>query len=261
VVITDAADNVGGGTPGDTPTLLRGLLAHRKSLAPGLVLVHMPDAAVMSLLEGVNIGDVVANIKIGGRIDTQWGPPVVLESATLVTKTDGPIRNCAIDGEFGGTGPTVETGRLACLALDNLRVVISEKPIIGPHQSVFTHVGLDPFAPTTKVVGLKSGTGWEVTYKGKVNGMIRSDCPGPMSYSIASYPWKEMRRPIFPLDMDVEWSPKQLTSEGPTDSTDETDTADSDTQFTVVCAFLVMFVLNNRRAGQAAVPLAEAQPE
>ena len=45
VVITDAADNVGGGTPGDTPAVLRELLANQGILDDGigLILVHYPD--------------------------------------------------------------------------------------------------------------------------------------------------------------------------------------------------------------------------
>ena len=75
-----------------------------------------------------------------------------------------------------------------------------------PHPSIFTKVGLDPFGEATKVVVLKSGTGWQTTYEGKCAAMIRADCPGPMNYNVASFPWEQVARPIYPLDEAMEWA-------------------------------------------------------
>ena len=65
----------------------------------------------------------------------------------------------------------------------------------------------------TKVVVLKSGTGWQTTYEGKCAAMIRADCPGPMNYNVASFPWEQVARPIYPLDEAMEWA-AEAGSEG-----------------------------------------------
>ena len=205
VVLTDAADNVGGGAPGDTPGVIVDLLKHKGLLADDeLAFLHVPDPDAISLLGGVATGaDVV--VPVAGKTDPMWGPPVEVVGK-LVARADGPIENCAPGGAFGGTGPVVETGKMVCIAVGNVRLVLSETKVQGPHPSIFTAVGLDPFVDA-KVVVLKSGTGWEVTYKGKCAEMIRADCPGPQSYNCARFPWEQLSRPIFPLDEGVAWPP------------------------------------------------------
>jgi len=205
VVITDAADNVGGGTPGDTPGVLRELLMHRELLGPdGLAFLHVPDPSAIETISDAEVGEVVT-VAVGGKVDTSFGDPVEVEG-TVLARVDGPIENCAPGGAFGGTGPTIETGLLVCIAVGNVRLVLSERKVQGPHPSIFTKVGLDPFGAATKVVVLKSGTGWQTTYEGKCAAMIRADCPGPMNYNVASFPWEQVARPIYPLDEAMEWA-------------------------------------------------------
>ena len=191
VVITDAADNVGGGTPGDTPDVLRQLLTHARVLAPNqLAMLHIPDpeavAAVLaqqqaaattsrSSSSGYASSTPVKYLKVGGKTDPLWGRPVTIENATLLAVAKGPIRNCAPGGgaysccpncicscssgdsgrkhqqqarltawlacsclvAFGGTGPTVDTGRLVCLGIGKqVRLVLSELKVQGPHVSI-----------------------------------------------------------------------------------------------------------------------------
>jgi microcystin degradation protein MlrC len=216
VVITDAADNVGGGTPGDTPAVLKELLAHRSLLTAGrdddddgLALLHVPDPDAIATLHasGATAGSQIT-VEVGGKVDPIWGEPVAV-TGVLQEWGQGPIENCAPGGAFGGTGPLVETGELALIAVDNVRLVLSELKVQGPHPSIFTAVGLDPFADAA-VVLLKSGTGWEVTYQPRGCLMIRADCPGPMSYNCTSFAWEQLSRPIFPLDWDATWAPRPL---------------------------------------------------
>jgi microcystin degradation protein MlrC len=191
VVITDAADNVGGGTPGDTPGVLRELLVHRDLFGlDDLAFLHVPDPSAIAAIGDAVVGSTVT-VAVGGKLDTSFGDPVEVEG-TVLARVDGPIENCAPGGAFGGTGPTIETGLLVCIAVGNVRLVLSERKVQGPHPSIFTTVGLDPFGASTKVVVLKSGTGWQTTYEGKCAAMIRADCPGPMNYNVASFPWEQV---------------------------------------------------------------------
>ena len=137
VVITDAADNVGGGAPGDTPGLLRELLANAAVLGkPGqTALLHFPDPAACRAAVAAGVGASV-ELEVGGKLDPQWGRPVSV-AGTVLAVADGPIENCAPGGAFGGTGPTVATGSLACIAVGNIRLVLSELKVQGPHPSIF----------------------------------------------------------------------------------------------------------------------------
>ena len=198
VVITDSADNVGGGTSGDTTTLLQGLLAARQAV-DGLILTHLPDAAAVAELTDASPGETVT-VAVGGKCDTQFGAPVVV-TGELLCVAGGPITN---DGKFGPDA-MIETGRILCLGIDNLRLVLTEGVIMGPQPSLFRKVGIEPFE--AKIVALKSGTGYKVTYGQVAKAVLRADCPGAMSYNIENFDFKRVPRPIFPLDREMEWQP------------------------------------------------------
>ena len=51
----------------------------------------------------------------------------------------------------------------------NIRLVLSQQKVQGPHPSLFEAVGLQPFGEGTAVVILKSGTGWEVLIRPYLN--------------------------------------------------------------------------------------------
>ena len=76
---------------------------------------------------------------------------------------------------------------------------------MGPQPSLFRKVGIEPFE--AKIVALKSGTGYKVTYGQVAAAVLRADCPGAMSYNIENFDFKRVLRPIFPLDREMEWRP------------------------------------------------------
>ena len=75
----------------------------------------------------------------------------------------------------------------------------------GAQPSLFRKVGIEPFE--AKVVALKSGTGYKVTYGHVATAVLRADCPGAMSYNIENFDFRRVPRPIFPLDREMEWWP------------------------------------------------------
>jgi microcystin degradation protein MlrC len=198
VVITDSADNVGGGTSGDTPTLLQGLLSTRQTV-DGLILTHLPDADAVAELADAKPGESVT-VAVGGKCDTHFGAPIVV-TGELLCVASGPITN---DGKFGPDA-MIETGKILCLGIDNVRLVLTEGVIMGPQPSLFRKVGIEPFE--AKIVALKSGTGYKVTYGQVAAAVLRADCPGAMSYNIENFDFKCVLRPIFPLDREMQWRP------------------------------------------------------
>ena len=199
IVITDSADNVGAGAPGDTPAILRAVL-ERRAAADGLVLIHIPDAAAVAATKTAKPGDTVC-VEVGGKRDPRFGTPVPV-SGKLLCVTEGSITD---DGRFGDL-PTIDVGRIVCLAIDNVRLVLTEKVIQGPQPSLFRKLGIEPF--DAKIVVVKSGIGYEVTYGPVAEAIIHADCPGAGARNLGHFTFERVPRPIFPLDPELEWQPE-----------------------------------------------------
>lgn len=221
VVITDSADTVGGGAPGDNSVLLEQVLEQR-GLINGLILAHLPDAPAIAELSGVQVGDTVG-VAVGGKRDTRFCEPLPV-TGRVECVTEGPIAD-----DFGaGTTPTTETGPIICIAIDNVRLVLTERVIHGPQPSLFHKVGIDPHA--AKVVTLKTGVGFKKAYAKVAAAVFRADCPGAESYDLCRYAFERVRRPMVPLEIDFEWEPgdpqEPWGSQGPEEPADPGDPVD-----------------------------------
>ena len=181
VVIADPADNVGGGGGGDNTVMLVTLLRMRGEV-DGLILHHIPDAEAVSSVKRSQVGDTVS-VAVGGKRDCRFSKPVAVTGRVL-SITEGPITD---DGNFSPT-PLVDVGAIVCLGVDNVRLVLTERLIMGPQPSLFRKVGIEPF--DAKIVAVKSGIGYKVIYGHIAKALIVADCPGAMSSNLGSYEFR-----------------------------------------------------------------------
>ena len=198
VVITDSADYVGGGGGSDTTTLLSAFLEMRHEV-DGLILLHLPDPQAIAALKAFSPGDTVT-VEVGGRRETRFSRPLPVRGE-IVCVTQGPITD---DGKFGSE-PMIEAGTIVCLAVDNVRLVLTDRVILGPQPSVFRKVGIEPF--DAKIVGLKTGIGFKTTYGHVAKAVIRADCPGSLSYDLSNFEFRCASRAMFPIDPNATWHP------------------------------------------------------
>jgi microcystin degradation protein MlrC len=196
VVIADPADNVGGGGGGDNTVLLDALLRLRGEVE-GLILHHIPDPEATALVRRAKVGETVT-VKVGGKRDSRFSSPVSVTGQVLCV-TEGPI---ADDGEFTAKAQA-DTGAIVLLGIDNVRLVLTERLVHGPQPSLFRKVGIEPFE--AKIVAVKSGIGYRVTYGHVAKDVIIADCPGALSGNLSNYDFQRIPRPMFPIDGDFDW--------------------------------------------------------
>jgi microcystin degradation protein MlrC len=194
ILVTDSADNVGAGARGDTTGILQAMLDTCRD-CKGLVLANFTDAQAADIGKSHDVGQTVT-VQVGGESDPRYGEPVPV-TATIEAVSRGPIPD---DGKFTGQ-PTLDVGAIVCLAVGALRIVLTEHPVWGPHPSLFRKVGIEPFE--AKIVVVKSGIGYRVTYGSVARGVIDADCPGPGSRNVRHFDFQAIPRPMFPLDDDL----------------------------------------------------------
>ena len=130
VTMADASDVVTAGAPGDSTHLMRALLEQATGLLTYCA-VRDPDA--IATLWSRAVGDVVA-LSIGGTLDPARSAPLPVRGSVL-SKHDRH-----------GFGKTV------VLAVDHLRVVITDGPAMVMRPSFYTEVGLSLWRADIAVV-------------------------------------------------------------------------------------------------------------
>ena len=130
VTMADASDVVTAGAPGDSTHLLRALVEQGGGM---ITYAAVRDPGAIGELWSRESGDVVA-MSIGGTLDPARSSPLPVRG-TVVSKHDRK-----------GFGRTV------VLAVDHVRIVITEGPSMVMRPSFYTEVGLDPWKADIVIV-------------------------------------------------------------------------------------------------------------
>lgn len=130
VMMSDASDVVTAGAPGDSTHLLRALLAEAQGL---VTYAAVRDPHAIEQLWSKSAGDRV-ELSIGGTLDPSRSSPLPV-AGTLVSKHErhGFLRTCV-------------------LAVEHLRIVVTEGPAMVMRPSFYTEVGLSPWKADIVVV-------------------------------------------------------------------------------------------------------------
>ena len=115
-----------------------------------------------------------------------------------------------VGAEFNPDGVELDVPPYGAITLEihNVRLLLSERPMIGPEPTLYRKVEIEPFR--AKVVIMKIGVGFKVTYGHVTRAVIRADCSEAASYNFCRYNFSNNKGPLYPIDRDFEWSPSPL---------------------------------------------------
>jgi microcystin degradation protein MlrC len=217
VILADQGNNTAGGSPGDGTAILAGLKA-----------AGWPDAALFlrdeESVERAWAAGVGAEVEltVGGKHEPTNGSPVVvrgqvrlltLGTTRHVTGTVDRFGKAAVlrclpdpDGSAtsassGGDGGDRGSGR-------GTDLVLTERATSQTHPNYFRGVGIEP--REKKIVVVQSAHLFRATFEvaERIPSMvIEVDTPGITSPNTSRFTYRNVRRPIFPLD-DFEWAPQ-----------------------------------------------------
>jgi microcystin degradation protein MlrC len=193
LILVEPADNIGGGAPGDGTGVLRSLLRHR--IARGLVAINDP-AAVVALADAA-VGEV-HRITVGGR---EWAGdegPVELE-ATLISRSDGRFTLEDRQSHLASiAGVHIDMGPCVVVQSSGVTVLLTSRKTPPFDLGQLRSQGLEPAA--FAVIGVKAAVAHRRAYDPIAGRSISVSTPGPCTSDLATLPWRQLRRPVFPLD-------------------------------------------------------------
>jgi microcystin degradation protein MlrC len=188
VVVAETSDNPGGGGVGDGTHLLRALLDAGAAGVFGSIV----DPAVAALAHESGVG-ARFQVALGGRLDTTSGEPIECV-VDVVALSDGRY-------EVRGVGWQVDLGPSALVRIDGMLVVVTTGNQQVFDDGPFTIHGID--VRRQSLVALKSANHFRAYYQRFARAIVPVLGPG-LSAQTTTLPWERVRRPIWPLDLDVE---------------------------------------------------------
>jgi microcystin degradation protein MlrC len=193
IVIAEPADNIGGGAPGDGTTLLRAFVEHA---IPNCA-VAINDPVAVSALTRLAPGDKIT-LDIGGRGSRLGGEPVRLE-VEFVSRSDGRFELEDKQSHLASMcGSQFDMGPCAVVRHGGVAILLTSRKTPPFDLGQWRSQGIEP--EKLFAIGVKAAVAHRRVYDRIARQHLTVDTPGPCSSRLDRFPWRHVRRPIFPLD-------------------------------------------------------------
>ena len=197
ILLLDVGDNVGGGSCGDSNSILNAAVAG----GIGRIALTVWDPAAVAELSSVGVGDRVS-VTVGGRSVEQQGRPQRLD-ATLTARADGLFEDA---GPTHGGFRRYNAGPTVALRTDTgLAVVVTSHPMGNTSAELLRMVGVEP-AEFAAVVG-KGVNSPKAGYGAVCGEQLMVDTPGVTRLSVTEFDYARRRRPMYPYEPDTTYPP------------------------------------------------------
>ncbi|MEX2519966.1 MAG: M81 family metallopeptidase [Paracoccaceae bacterium] len=191
-VIGDFSDNPGSGAYGDAVRLLEAMIASGQG---SMLFGVMPDPEAAAACAAAGVGAEVT-LALGARRDpATYGPPVTA-TGVVIAVSDG---NYVCEGPMNA-GVPLTLGPCALLRVGNVDVALGSNTLQTYDLGAFRQVGAEP--TDYAVIGVKSAHHFRGAFAPIAREVILCDSGALATHDLQSLPFKNVRRPIWPLDPD-----------------------------------------------------------
>jgi microcystin degradation protein MlrC len=184
VFVTDVGDNPTAGASGDVPHVLARLVARQ---VPDAV-VDIFDAEASSACFSAGAGATVS-LTIGAKLDTQHGSPVPLTGVVEHLYRPSSPREVPV----------------AVLRAGGVRVLLPARRKVFTRLNDYRSAGIDPLAH--KLLVVKQGYLFPELHDIAPREILALT-PGFADMALDRLPYREVQRPIYPLDPETHFSPQ-----------------------------------------------------
>jgi microcystin degradation protein MlrC len=188
VVLGDLADSGGAGTPGDGTAILAELL---KQNARGAVVGNIADAGAVQQAIAGGIGKEV-RLTVGGKVDRFHGEPVSISGRVRLIHDGVYTASTKFNSGTYHRGPTV------VIECGGTEVILTSRPCLVFDPNHFRSLGIEPLE--RKILVCKAELQHRAGMATVARTFIDVDAPGLATQDLRRLPFKEIRRPVFPLD-------------------------------------------------------------
>lgn len=192
LVLVDIGDNPWTGGPGDSAELLRFLTAEHVTDA-ALALIADPESVAQCHAAGPG---ATIDLCLGGKTDRLHGDPFPCRAYVRLLS----------DGHYVNDGPMmaglpVDLGPAALVVVDGVEVLVTTRAETPIDLNVFRAHGIDP--TRRRVIALKGKGHFRAAFEPIASHVILVEGPGITGADLSRLTFKNIRRPIWPLDPDV----------------------------------------------------------
>ncbi|MFT6557810.1 M81 family metallopeptidase [Sneathiella sp.] len=194
ILLLDHADNCGSGATQDVMTVIAEIMRQGlEDVAVGAVW----DPAAVQEMQKAGVGNTVT-LKLGGKTDmpsiNEVGEPLeITGTVKVISNGEWTVRGPMYTGVKVFMGPT------AVLDTGNMEIVIVSNHHEPWDQGVFTSVGIQP--EHKRYVVLKSRIHYRAGFAPIAKATLRLDGKGVTTSDNKLLEYKNVRRPIYPLDL------------------------------------------------------------
>lgn len=177
VVIADTQDNPGAGGESNTTGMLRALVSNRAT-GVAIGLIHDPQAA--RLAHDAGVGRTIT-CDLGAASGDPFEGVFVIEALS-----EG---RCVLDGPMLN-GVTIELGPVACLRIDDIRIVVSSTAAQMIDRNLYRIVGIEPEA--MKILVNKSSVHFRADFEPIAEAVLVAKSPGAVKADPGDLPWTSL---------------------------------------------------------------------
>ena len=191
-VLVEPSDNIGGGAPGDGTGLLRALIEYQ--VPNSAVCIADPAAVAKACAAGVGAR---VKLSIGGKGSRLDAGPVELE-VEVVSLSDGRFELEDKQSHLASMcGDRFDMGACAVVRHGGLTILLTSIKTPPFDLGQWRSQGIEP--SKLSVMGVKAAVAHRRAYDPIAARMLWVDTPGPCSSNLKSLPYRNMRRPVYPL--------------------------------------------------------------
>jgi microcystin degradation protein MlrC len=185
VVISDGADNPGGGAAGDSTFILRRLIERGIG---NVALGPLWDPGAVRIAFDAGVGATLM-LRLGGKVSPLSGAPV---DALCTVKA--LIADMHMTGLAGAPMPLGDSALVETAGIEICLITLRGQAM---GSDMFSQLGTDLAAK--KIVVVKSSQHFYASYAKVARHVIYADAPGSVTRDLSTLPYRKIRRPKWPL--------------------------------------------------------------
>ena len=193
VILVDAADNVGGGAPGDGTAVLEQVL--ESPPGPTVLVIWDPDSAEHAYRSGASSPFERA---VGSHTKCGNGSPVFIRGQIVFA--------APLDYERSGSymrGTHVQLGVTAVVKCGDIFVVLTSRRLMPFDTDHLEALGIQP--ENMQAIVVKSGSAWRAAFGSIAGDVVNVDAPGTTTQRFDRLPYTKIAHPLYPIDRFATW--------------------------------------------------------